>query len=294
MNNNDSIYRFIFENHSVRGQWVRLNQSYSTIVNQHQYPPLIKKLLGEMLVVVTMLSAIVKFKGRLTVQFQGKSKLKLLLAQCDQDFHLRGLAQWLSEIREEELGALFKEGLMVITIDPDKGGNRYQGMVAWEGNSIAQSIEGYFRTSEQIPTRLWIEVNETSATGLLLQVMPKGMSKSNYDDNGWEHLIHLTDTITPHELATLDPVTLLRRLYVQEEVRIFQPEPVLFRCNCSVTRSENALLILGREEVEQELKDKQKIVVTCDFCSKEYSFDRVDVAQIFSKGDKPPSSTQVH
>lgn len=292
--NNDQLQRFIFENHSVRGQWVRLNHSYTTIVNQHQYPPLMRKLLGEMLVVATMLSGIVKFKGRLTVQFQGKGKLKLLLAQCNQEFHLRGLAQWQSEIQEDELASVFNDGLMVITIDPDKSGNRYQGMVAWEGNSLAQSIEGYFRTSEQLLTRLWIEVNETTATALLLQMMPQEISKLHHDNTGWEHLTTLTDTLTPDELATLDPVTLLRRLYAEEEVRIFQPEPVIFRCTCSVERSENALLILGREEVDEELKEKQKMVVTCDFCNKEYTFDRVDVARIFTKGNNPSSSSQVH
>lgn len=294
MNDKDLIYRFLFENIPVRGEWVRLEHTYSTIVQQHQYPPLIQELIGETLVVTSMLSAIVKFKGRLTVQFQGKGKLKLLMAQCDQEFNMRALAQWLAEIEPEEVSDLFKEGTLVITIDPEQGGNRYQGIVSWQGNSISRSIEGYFRDSEQLATRLWVAVSETSATGLLLQVMPKDGTKADFGDDGWEHLIHLTNTLTPAELVSLDPVTLLRRLYVEDEVRLFSPSTVKFRCNCSTERCENALRILGREEAEQELKEKQVIVVTCEFCNKEFVFDRVDVAKIFSGGDQPPSSTQVH
>jgi molecular chaperone Hsp33 len=294
MKHDDTLQRFIFENSSVRGQWVRLNQSYCTIADQHQYPALIRTLVGQMLVVACMLSAIVKFKGRLTVQFQGKGKLKLLLSQCTQELHLRGLAQWLSAIDEAELSSLFKEGLMVITIEPDKSVNRYQGIVGWEGDSIAQSIEGYFKKSEQLPTRLWIEVNETSATGLLLQTVPQPVSAVSQDTHDWEHLIHLTETITPHELSTWDSMTLLRRLYAEEEIRVFQPEPISFRCHCSRERSRNTLLMLEKEDIEEELKEKQQLVVTCEFCSKEYVFDRVDVAALFARGDGASSGSDLH
>jgi molecular chaperone Hsp33 len=294
MNENDVIQRFIFENIAVRGEWARLSASYRSIVEQHGYPPLIQHLLGELLVSSCLLTSIVKFKGRLTVQFQGKDKLKMLLAQCDDEYRIRGLAQWQGDIHPEELPKLFSDGVMVITIEPKQSGQRYQGIVEWQGNSISESIEGYFKTSEQLPTRIWIDVTETSATGLLIQVMPRDGSKPQQEDDDWLRLNYLTDTITNKELSTLDAVSLLSRLYAEEEVRIFQPDPIVFSCNCDSRRCENALLILGRKEVEDELKNKQKIVVTCEFCNKEYSFDQVDVARIFSKGDKPPSSTQVH
>jgi molecular chaperone Hsp33 len=294
MNDKDIIHRFLFEDIPVRGEWVRLTDSYRTIVLQHQYPVLIQRLIGEMLVVATLLSAIVKFKGGLSVQFQGKNKLKLLLSQCDQEFNVRALAQWLEEIQPEELDSVFKDGVIGITIEPQTGAQRYQGLVAWQGHSISESIEGYFRDSEQLPTRLWIEVTENNATGLLLQVLPKDGSKPQAGDDDWDRLLHVTDTVKPEELSQLDPVTLLRRLYAEDEVRIFQANPVKFGCKCSTERCENAIRILGKEEAESELKAKQVIIVTCEFCSKEYSFDRVDIARIFSQGENPPSSTQVH
>ncbi len=291
MNDKDILQKFIFENAPVRGEIVHLDESYKTILDQHAYPPLIRQLLGEALAVVCLLTAILKGKGRLTIQFQGKGKLKLLLAQCDHDLNIRGIVQSEGELSRDELLDSLKQGVLAIMVDPDMpNATRYQGIVAWEGESLTQAIEGYFMQSEQLPTRLWLAVSDSHASGLFLQVLPKERPELSKDD--WQHLTLLTETIQPEELLKLDNTTLLRRLYSQEEVRVFQPMSVHFRCTCSVKRCENAILILGQKEAEEELANKQKITVTCEFCNKEYDFDRIDVAAIFKKGGH--SSTQVH
>lgn len=280
INNKDLIQRFLFESRSVRGECVRLEESYQTIIQQHRYPPVIQKVLGEILVVASLLSSILKFEGRISVQFQGKDKLKLLFAESDHEFHLRAYAQFSRLIDESEMLSLFKNGVMVITMDPLKG-KRYQGIVNWQGDSIAESIEGYFRDSEQLATRLWIAVNETQAAGLLLQVLPQENNTDQLDEN-FNHLVHLTNTVMPPELLHLETEKLLQRLYSEEDVRLFKSHPVTFRCRCSQERSENALLILGREEVELELKNNKEVIVTCEFCGKEYPFGGHDIARIFT------------
>lgn len=297
MNEQDILQRFLFEDATVRGELVHLEHTFQTIADQHQYPPIIRQLLGEILAVTCLLSATIKFKGRLTVQFQGKGKLKLLLAQIDQAFHLRGLARFEGELQSDEIWQSLQQGVLTITMDPENSSHRYQGIVAWEGNSIAEAIESYFKNSEQLPTRIWLASNTHQVAGLLLQVMPaEGVVKSAKitPDDFWEHINFLTNTLTPAELLRLNHETLLKRLYPMEDVRLFEPATVEFQCTCSIERGENAVLFLGREEVEQELAEKQVIVVKCEFCSKEFKFDRIDVEKIFKKGDKPPSSTQVH
>lgn len=293
MNDKDVLQRFIFEKAPVRGELVRLNESFRIITEQHGYPPLIRNLLGQALASVVLLSSIIKFNGRLTLQFRGKGKLKLLVAQCNQQFHLRGLVQYKDILNEEELWFALNQGILAIMMDPDiPNGKRYQGIVAWQGKSLSESIENYFNQSEQLPTRIWLAVNDQCAAGLMLQVMPK--EKPELYKNDWEHLIHLTDTIKSDELLQLDNQTILHRLYSEEDVRLFAQESVRFQCDCSVARGEHAILLLGQEEAEQELKAKQNIIVTCEFCNKEYVFDRVDVTRIFKKGENPPSSTQLH
>lgn len=293
MNDKDILQRFIFEKAPVRGEIVHLNDSFKAIIKQHDYPPFIQKILGEALVAASLLSAIIKFKGRLTVQFRGNGKLKLLLAQCNQKFELRALAQWTDDLGEDELWDAFNQGVLAIMMEPDlPNAKRYQGIVAWKGTSFAETLEGYFYQSEQLPTRLWFSVNEDSAAGILLQVMPKEKPELYQDD--WERLIILTNTVKPEELLQCDNQLLLHRLYAEDDVRIFDKIPIVFSCTCSIERGEHAISLLGQEEALEELKKKQNIVVTCEFCNKAYNFDRVDVARIFAKGDKPPSSTQIH
>lgn len=297
MNDNDILQSFIFEGASIRGEIVHLEASFQTIMQQHNYPPLIRQILGELLVVAALLSASIKFKGRVTVQFQGKGKLKLLLAQCNNNLQLRGLAQWQGDLQPEELIEHLRRGVIGIIMDPDViGGKQYQGIVAWQGKSFADSIEGYFKSSEQVPTRLWLAVDEHKAAGLLLQAMPKEIAREGKiatQEYEWEHITHLTATVTPAELLNLPNETLLRRLYVEEDIRLFAPAAVNFYCTCSTQRSENALKLLGLAEVEQELKDKQTVVVTCEFCNKDFVFDRIAIARIFQQ-DGGSSSTQLH
>jgi molecular chaperone Hsp33 len=297
MNNKDKLQRFLFEKSSVRGEIVHLNQSFKEILSRHGYPKIIQKLLGEALVLTSLLTAIIKFKGRLTLQFQSQSGLKLLLVQCNEQLHLRGLAQWEGELNEEELLTNLKKGVLVIIMDPDSSTQRYQGIVAWQGNSLAESIEGYFRDSEQLQTRIWLAIDEDKAAGLLLQMMPSEEAHSQPSaQTAWEDLTILTDTVKAEELLNLDTTLLLHRLYNQneEELRLFESVDVMFQCTCSAKRGENAILLLGEAEVQEELNEKQVIVVKCDFCNKEFIFDRVDVANIFRNQGTPPASTLIH
>jgi molecular chaperone Hsp33 len=295
MNNQDKLQRFLFENAFVRGEIVHLSQSFQMIIQQHDYPPIIQRLLGEALVLVSLLTGIIKFKGRLTLQFQNKSGLKLLLVQSNQELHLRALAQWEGTLDEVELLNDLKKGVLIISMDPDSSTKRYQGIVAWKGESLTESIEGYFKDSEQLLTRIWIAVDKNNAAGLLLQAMPReGENNMVANDIEWEHLVTLANTVKPQELLHLDAHTLLNRLYVEDDVRLFPPTEVMFKCTCSPERGESAILLLGRKEAEEELANKQVIVVKCDFCNKEFVFDKIDVANIFHHGGTPPSSTQIH
>ncbi|VVC75896.1 33 kDa chaperonin [Aquicella siphonis] len=298
MTNQDSLQRFIFEKAPVRGEYIRLQTSFQDIINQHDYPPPIRHLLGESLCVAGLLSAIIKFKGRLTVQFRGKGKLKLLLAQCDNQFHIRGLAKWEGQLTYEDLMESFKQGVLLITLDSGPG-KRYQGIVAWRGNSLAESIEGYFQDSEQLATKIWLAVDDTKAAGFLLQVIPgvqkdvKGVEDEIISPH-WARISQLTASLRPEDILMSDHQALLNKLYPEEEIRIFPSDQVSFNCTCSRKRGEDAILILGREEAEAELKNNNSIVVTCDFCNKEYVFDRVDVIRIFEDRGKPSSQTQIH
>lgn len=299
MTNNDILHRFLFENEPVRGEYVHLETSLQTILAQHAYPPPIRKLLGEALCVAALLSAILKFKGKLTVQFRGKGKLKLLFAQCNQDFQLRGLVKTEGDLSPEELVESFKDGILAIMLDGGAKQPQYQGIVPWVGDSLAESIEGYFKASEQLPTKLWLSVSDEQAVGFLLQVLPvaekdaRGLTEEIIEPS-FARIVKKTGTIDPDVLLGLPYESLLNYLYRGETLRVFDPVPVSFACTCSRKRSEEAIRLLGREEAEEEIEGKNSIIVTCEFCNKEYVFDRIDVASIFDAKNQPPGDTHLH
>lgn len=297
MKDKDLLQRFIFDTVPIRGEYIYLTQSYQTILNQHNYPSPIRQLLGEALCVAGLLSAIIKFKGRLSVQFRGKGNLKLLLAQCDHQFNIRGLVKWEGNLSSNDLLQAFTQGVLMIMLDMNNKQNAYQGIVNWQGNSLATSIEGYFRDSEQLATKLWLHVTDDEASGLLLQLMP-GAEKDQpsielaANNENFKRIVELTNMVDRQELLTSNLETLLTKLYPEDAIRIFPVNTVRFKCTCSRERSENAIYILGKEEAAAELKNKQSIVVTCEFCNKEYIFDRVDVDKIFKERDA--QSKQMH
>lgn len=296
----DTLQRFIFENAPIRGEIVHLHKSFDTIIHQHAYPPPIQRLLGEALSVAALLCAIIKFDGRLTVQFRGKGKLKMLLAQCNEKFHLRGLAKWEGESTYEDLMDAFNQGILTIMLDSGVSQSRYQGIVSWRGNSLVESIEGYFRDSEQLATKIWLAVSDKMAAGFLLQVIPTAEKEPMGVANEivaphWEHILKLTmEGMIPQKLLLDDERALLTTLYPEEEIRLFEPVKLKFKCTCSRASSANAISLLGREEAEEECRDKKSLVVTCDFCNKEYVFDSVDVAKIFSGKDSHPTDKHIH
>lgn len=274
----DSLQHFLFESSNVRGELVHLNNSYLDLMTQHDYPPIIRHLLGEALVAATLIASSLKYAGSVSLQIQGDGPVSLLIAECNHNLEIRGVARWQDDqINTNKLETLFGKGQLVITLSNDKQNERYQGIVELYGNTMSTCIENYFNQSEQLPCRLWIAVSEHSAAGLLLQTLPSATDDREY----WQHLLQLTNTITAEELLNLPNEILLNRLYHQENLQIYDPRTVRFSCRCSVERMENALRMMSYEEILELLILEKMIVVTCDFCNRSYQFDQVDIGRIF-------------
>lgn len=285
MKEQDQLYRYLFEHHQVRGELVQLDQTFRHMVAAQEYPAPVRQLLGELLVATSLLTATLKFEGSITVQLQGNGPVSLAVINGDHQQQLRGVARWQGELpANPDLKALVGDGHLVITISPDEG-ERYQGIVSLESDSLASSLESYFAQSEQLATRIWIRTGGTAAeplaAGMLLQALPAS-SEQHADE--FDHLSKLTDTIKDEELFTLPAEEILYRLYHEEEVRLFAPQAIQFRCTCSRERCEQALLQVGQSEVEAMIHEQGQIDMHCDYCSSHYQFDAIDVQALFAEG----------
>ncbi|MDD9157767.1 Hsp33 family molecular chaperone HslO [Aliivibrio sp. S4TY2] len=283
---NNTLYRYLFEDLSVRGELVQLDDAYQQIISSKEYPKPVQNLLGELLVATTLLTATLKFEGSITLQLQGNGPVSLAVINGDNNQKVRGVARFDGDIAEDAtLHQLMGKGYLVITITP-KDGERYQGVVALEGENLAQCFEGYFERSEQLKTRLWLRLGEFEgkphAAGMLLQVMPDGTGSA--DD--FEHLEQLTDTIKNEELFGLEGEDVLYRLYNQDKVQLFEPQHVEFFCGCSRERSGGAIITIEKAEVDDIIKTEGKISLHCDYCGTSYDFDSIDVANLFEEATK--------
>jgi molecular chaperone Hsp33 len=280
MSDQDSLQRFIFEGLGIRGEWVCLDASWQAVLERYAYPDAVRAQLGQALAAAVLLSATVKFEGALILQAQGSGPLHTLVAQATHRRTLRGLARW-REGRPPTGGRLdeiYGEGRLVLTLQ-NEGAEPYQGIVGLEGANLAEAIENYFTRSEQLATRLWLAADGERAVGLFLQELP-GSHEGRED---WERVSMLAGTVTERELLLLPGEELLFRLFNEEAVRLFEPEPVSFRCSCSRERIEAALRGMGREELEEGLRQEGGLEVGCEFCNRRYRFDAVDVQALLAQ-----------
>jgi molecular chaperone Hsp33 len=292
LSSEDVLHRFMLEKAGVRGVLVRLGASWREIASRVDYPAALRDTLGQTAAASALLTGNIKFEGSLSLEFKSQGALRLLFAECTDKGHLRGLARFEADELPSQLDlSELPDALLAITIGQvDRG--RYQGVVELEQPSIARALENYFERSEQLPARIMLAANGDHAVGLMLQPIAGegGKNVAEDDDDAWNRVGMLTDTLSDAEMLSILPEELLYRLYHEETISIYEPKSLSFGCTCSQERVEGMLRALGREEVESTLDDRNgEIEVVCEFCATKYIFDRVDAERLLTQVDTPPS-----
>ncbi len=295
----DQLQRFLFEQASVRGELVQLDAAWQAVLERHEYPEAVREPLGQMIVASVLLAATMKFDGSMTLQVRGNGPITMLVVDCsprhggDEEgplYHVRGMALWEGDVPDGDLASRFGDGNLAITIDPGPGSKRYQGIVALTGHSIADAIDDYLERSEQLSTRMWLTADGKRAAGMLLQKLPAGKE----DGEDWNRLSMLASTITDSELLELDQQELIHRLFHEEDVRLFDFQPVAFHCNCTRERVADVLRSLGHDEVMDIIRSEGKVDAGCRFCNRHYNFDAVDAEQLFAELPQPEGGITRH
>lgn len=296
----DLLKKYLFQDHSVRVQAVKLDESWRTGLAHQSYPPCVQRLLGELTAAAVLLASNIKFDGSLVLQLQGDGPISLIVVECTSDLAIRATAslrEGLTLPRDGNLQSLLNsqgQGRFIVVLDPQRRNSDmqpYQGVVPLEGDSVAQVLEHYMHHSEQLDTRLWLGADDNGAAGLLLQRIPQhgGIETEATGQDSWERAVALASTLETAELLSLDTDTLIHRLFWEETLRLFEPQAVRWHCPCTRERVANMLRMLGRDEVEDILSQRRQIDISCNFCGKPYQFDAIDCARLFTEPhDTPP------
>lgn len=301
------LRKFLFEGLPVRGMLVRLTDAWTDMLVRREaaggYPEPVRRLLGEMAAAGTLMQSNIKFNGALILQVQGDGPVKLAVAEVQPDLAVRATATVVGDVpADAQLEALVNvhgQGRCAITLDPkdrQPGQQPYQGLVGLYGDrreplqELSQVLEHYMLQSEQLDTRLVLAANDQIAAGLLIQRLPvegEGnlAGQRNEDEIGvneaYNRIATLAGTLTREELLTLDSDTILRRLFWEEDLRLFVPETPHFACSCSRERVVSMLRGLGQDEVDDIVTEQGQVEIGCEFCGAQYRFDPVDVDALF-------------
>ncbi|HKU94716.1 MAG TPA: Hsp33 family molecular chaperone HslO [Vineibacter sp.] len=301
--NSDSVLPFQLEALGVRGRAVRLGPVLDAILSRHAYPAPVAALLAEALVLGAALASSLKYDGIFTLQLRGDGPVRLIVVDLTSDGALRGYAQVdatrlaaalkgvpldsVSELPANPVPRLLGAGHMAFTVDQGPQTERYQGVVALDGATLADCAHHYFRQSEQLAAGLKLAVAHDGAhwraAALVLQALPSAQLIAELDaderEDRWRKAVVLLSSATAAEMV--DPALpvegLLLRLFHEDGVRAFDRRPLFDQCRCSRARIDRVLRTIRRSELD-ELRDAGgRVVVTCEFCSTTYRYADADL-----------------
>ncbi len=291
---NDLLRKYLFEDLSVRIQTVNLTQTWQDICEHQEFDPILRNLLGELSAAAVLLASNIKQEGTLILQLHGQGPIQLLVVECNENFQLRATMNVRQEFAVkatdtfQELINFNGEGRFSVWFDPlnrPADQHPYQGIVPIEGNSVAEVLRSYMRTSEQIDTQFHLAANTEKASGLLIQRIPYSGGTHSISveeaDEAWERAKILSSTITPKEQLEIDEEKLVARVFYEEELRTYEPDAISAFCSCTKERVGAALKMLGVQEIESILEEMGQVEVKCHFCGKPYVYDAIDSAQLF-------------
>lgn len=312
----DDISRpFQLERSALRGRLIRLGDTVDVVLTRHDYPPAVSRLLGEMFVLAATLAGGLKFKGTFSLQTRSNGPISLMVADCTDDGAMRGYAKFdgdaVAAAADETVPVLLGDGHFAVTVDQSNQATAYQGLVELDGETLTDCMQKYFRQSEQVKTGMKIAVEHmpTSATGAINAndatgasratgtaggiwragaVMVQCLPDEDPNDDGdkaledWRRTMLLLGTVKDAELVDpdLSPESLLLRLFHEEGVRVFDAQPLSFRCRCSRERVETLLRQFKTSDIEEMKKDDGGLEVTCEFCNERYRFEAAAVASV--------------
>jgi molecular chaperone Hsp33 len=291
----DLIGAFQIEGEPVRGRVARLGPAVDEILHAHSYPEPVANLLGEACALAALVGSNLKFDGRLIVQAQGKGPVRYVVADYDTSGGLRGYCRFDEEgvaalsdgFQRPGARSLLGDGVFIMTVDQGPDMDRYQGVTAIEGETLALCAEQYFAQSEQTPTRVLLAVGQVDgpdhrqvwrAGGVLIQNIAEDDARGSTEE-AWSRTQILFETIGEDELVDpeLSSHTLLWRLFHEDGVRVFGSQPLRAFCRCSQERIETVLCSFSAEERSDMIEADGKIRVTCEYCSKVYAVAPADL-----------------
>jgi molecular chaperone Hsp33 len=280
------VQHFLFDQLDVRGRFIRLESEWQTWQKDRHYTETATHLLGQCAAFIALTASDIKHLGRLTLQLTSNGVIKTLVVQCgieQERLTLRGMIDAPELTAESQLVPALQASDLAMTLYSAPSNHEYQSFVPIEGESLADILAHYLTQSVQQPTMLWLSATTESISGLILEKMPDTDHK---DPDGWNRLIHLTQSLTTEELNLWSLEDMLQRLYHQETLIIYEPISVLYHCPKDLARIDKLLLSLGEAECRDILSQEGRIIISNAICNHDYVYDQAAIDRVFKEDNK--------
>lgn len=306
----DTVLPFQLDIPSVRGRVARLDGVLNSVLEQHNYPPLIEALVAEMTLLTALIGQTIKLRWKLSLQVRGDGPARLIATdyygptEGGAPARIRGYASYDAERLDETADAFSQigKGYFAILIDQGPDMTPYQGITPIAGQSLRACAETYFAQSEQLPTRFELSFGQSQlakgeqnwrAGGIMIQNLPEAspfVGTEDSDENGllrpqdvvqsddiedWNRVNVLLDTADALELIgpSVAPTDLIYRLFHEEQPRVYGVQPVKFGCTCSEERVRQSLSIYSAKDIAHMTTGDGKVTADCQFCGTHYEMD---------------------
>jgi len=292
------ILPFQLDESQLRGRAVKLGAALDDVLCPHDYPPPVAHLVAELVGLSLLLSSMIKYDGVFTLQAQGDGPVSMLVADVTTEGKVRGCANFdaerltaarenlkalkTSEDAQNHLAQYLGKGYLIFTVDQGGLKEPYQGVVELKGSSLIDCVQHYFTQSEQIDTGIKIAAGQRDGKwrggGIMLQRLPeeheKEIAKGNVDEDDWRRTMVLLDSASEDEFldSKLPVKDLLFRLFHEDGIRVYDPQPIEKECRCSMEKVENMLRLMSEDDIEH-MRDGDNITMRCEFCAAEFSYD---------------------
>ena len=276
----DLITRFIINNSSIRGNIIRIKNSLSELKKSLTIPEQLISSFNEIITVCPMLAATLKFEGGLILQIQGKKSLKLIIAESDNDFKIRGTIK-LSEHTNESFRDLIQDAIVALTVIHKDQKTPYQGIIEVGSGEIKAMIEHYLTQSMQIKSKVFFHQTKNESFGVLFQELPhENEEQKVITESLWNDI----DLINSNALSD-GPEQFLKNIFTQNDVQIFEEHAVQYECSCNQEKIYKTISLIQENEIYSSIKD-DCIEMVCEYCHKKYTVTKEEIDIIFNKNQR--------
>lgn len=273
----DLITRFVINNSSIRGNIIRIKNSLAELKKSLAIPKQIASSFNEIVTVCPMLAATLKFEGGLILQIQGKKSLKLIIAESDNDFKIRGTIK-LADNTKESFQDLIQDAIVALTVIHKDQKTPYQGIIEVGSGEIKSMIEHYLTQSMQIKSKVFFHQTNTESFGVLFQELPHENEEQRLiTESLWNDI----DLIKPDTLSD-GHEEFLKNIFSQNDVQIFEEHSVEHECSCNQEKIYKTISLIQENEIYSSIKNNC-IEMVCEYCQKKYTVTKEEIDIIFNK-----------